>query len=355
MTTGLGRRQLLALLAGAGWASAPAAAAPAALWPGSEWPQRDHAASGWSASALQRADERAGELGSDAVLVVHRGAIVHAFGDVARPLALYSVRKSLLGVLFGIAHARGQVDLQATLAQLGVDDVQGLVEAERRATVQQLLQARSGVYHGAAYETAAMAAARPPRGLHAPGAHWYYNNWDFNALGSIYRQLTGHDVFEGVERELAGPLQWQDFDRAAHTRWVHERVSRHGAYTLELSARDLARVGLLMARGGRWRDARLVPEAWVDESTRTWSVAPGGWQGYGYLWWVPQRAWPFWRRAPGGLFFASGNFGQFMWVDRARDLVVVHRTSGFSLLRRSIDAERVSPLLAALLAAAPAA
>ena len=347
------RRDLLALLAGAPWVTGAGAVQPDALWPGAEWTQREPAASGWDAEGLRRADAIAAELGSAAALVVHRGAIVHRFGDVAQPLPAYSVRKSVLGALLGIAHGRGQLDLQATLAQLGIDDVQGLIEAERQATVQQLLQSRSGVYHGAAYETPEMAAARPLRGSHAPGTHWYYNNWDFNALGSIYRQVAGRDVFDGVERELAAPLQWQDFERERHTRWVQERVSRHAAYTMKLSARDLARLGLLMARGGRWRGQALLPEAWVDESVRPWSRLPGGWQAYGYLWWVPQRAWPFWARRPGELFFASGNFGQLMWVDRARDLVVVHRTRGFALLRRSVDAERVSPWLAALLSAAP--
>src|SRR5215207_10720892 len=56
------------------------------------------------------------------------------------------------------------------------------------------------IYHGAAYETFDMARARPPRGSHAPGEFWYYNNWDFNALGTIYTRLTGEDIFEAVQR-----------------------------------------------------------------------------------------------------------------------------------------------------------
>ncbi|MFO1328497.1 MAG: serine hydrolase [Rubrivivax sp.] len=352
MAPALRRRRLLAWLATPALLPAPAARAEA-LWPGADWPRREAAASGWQVEALRRADDQARELGTEAALVVHRGAVVHAFGDIERPLAAYSVRKSVLGALLGMAHARGQLDLQATLAQLDIDDVQGLIDAERQATVQQLLQSRSGVYHGAAYETAEAAATRPLRGSHVPGSFWYYNNWDFNALGTIHRRVTGIDVFEALERELARPLQWQDFRREAHTRWVFERVSRHGAYTMELSTRDLARLGLLMARGGRWRDQVLVPEAWIDESARPWSVLGAGWQAYGYLWWVPQRAWPFWTRREGELFFASGNYGQYLWVDRARDLVVVHRTSGFSLLRRSVDLVRVTPWLSAVIAAAP--
>jgi len=58
--------------------------------------------------------------------------------------------------------------------------------------VRMLLEARSGVYHAALYETPAMAKQRPARGSHEPGTFWYYNNWDFNALGTIYEHATGN-------------------------------------------------------------------------------------------------------------------------------------------------------------------
>ena len=345
----LARRLLIAL---ALW-TALAAAAAEPLFPALQWTRLAPAASGWSAEKLLDADAAAKTLGSDAVLVVHRGAIVHEYGDTTRPMNLYSARKSVLSALYGIHAARGEIDLQATLEQLGIGDKQGLSEREKTATVQQLLQARSGVYHGAAYETAAMAAARPPRGSHAPGTFWYYNNWDFNALGTIFRQRTGRDVFEALASDLAAPLQFEDFNPAANTHWQKEAVSDHPAYVIDLSARDLARFGLLMARDGRWGERQIVPAAWVAESTQPYSATPNRWLAYGYLWWLPQRAWPFWSRAPGQLFFGSGNFGQLVIVDRARDLVVVHRTDGPRFWRRPVDDETVAPLLERILAAMP--
>ena len=131
-------------------------------------------------------------------------------------------------------------------------------------------------------------------------------------------------------------------------------MSDHPAYLIDLSARDLARVGLLMARGGDWGGRRIVPAAWVAESTRVHSAVPGGWLAYGLTWWIPRRAYPFWRHQPGEVFFGAGNHGQFVFVDRGRDLVIVHRTTGRRLFRRSIDGESVAPLLQRLLVAAPA-
>ena len=342
-------------LAAAGAARArpsPVQTSAAAVAPAAQWLRRDPAASGWQVGALQRADEQARLLGSDTVLVVHRGAIVHSYGDAARPYNLYSVRKSILSMLIGMHLDR--IDLDASLASLGIDDRQTLTDAEKTATVRQLLQSRSGVYHPAAYEMPSVAAQRPPRGSHAPGSHWYYNNWDFNVLGSVFARRCGVSVFDALQRDLAQPLQFEDFDPQHHTRWVSEPKSEHAAYTLQLSARDLARLGLLMARGGLRDGRRLLSEQWIELSTRAHTRLPGGWQAYGYMWWVPQRAWPFWSRRPGDLFHANGNHGQFLWVDRARDLVIVHQTSGGSLLRTSIDAERISPLLQRLIEALPA-
>lgn len=332
------------------WAGGVAAAGAV---PAAQWTQLAPAESGWDAHKLRAIDDAAAALRSDAVLVVHRGAIVYARGDVAQPWNLYSVRKSLLGLLVGIHHARGEIDLDASLGALGIDDREPLSAAEKSASVRQLLQSRSGVYHGAAYETEAMARLRPARGSHAPGSHWYYNNWDFNTLATIFERRTGGNVFDALATELATPLQFQDFDAAKHTRWHKQRVSDHAAYLIDLSARDLARIGLLMARGGRWGERQIVPSTWVADSTRAHSTMASGWQGYGYLWWVPLRAWPFWSRAPGDVFFGWGNHGQYVFADRARDLVVVHRTDGPSLWRKPIEPEHLSPLLERILEAAP--
>jgi CubicO group peptidase (beta-lactamase class C family) len=321
---------------------------PAASWPR---PTPDQAT--WSATGWQAADRIAASMQTDSYLVVHRGQLVHSFGDIAKPRSLYSVRKSILSVLIGVYADRGLIDLDQTLASLQIDDKDGLSEQEKSATVRQLLQARSGIYHGAAYETAGMKDSRPARGSHAPGTFWYYNNWDFNALGSIFQQRTGKSVFEALRDDLATPLQFEDFDLPRDTKFVTESVSRHPAYTMKLSSRDLARIGLLMARGGRWGNQQLVSSRWVAESATPYSTMRTRWHGYGYMWWIPQRAWPFWKRSTGEVFFANGNHGQFVLVDRARDLVIVHQADQRWFFSNPVTDETISPLLDAILAAAP--
>ena len=100
-----------------------------------------------------------------------------------------------MSALIGIAVGHGQIALDATVGGLGIDDnPPPLTVEEKQATVRDLLEARSGVYHGANYETPDMAARRPPRGTHPHGTFWYYNNWDFNALGAIYEHAVGQGL-----------------------------------------------------------------------------------------------------------------------------------------------------------------
>jgi CubicO group peptidase (beta-lactamase class C family) len=132
--------------------------------------------------------------------------------------------------------------------------------------------------------------------------------------------------------------------------YQHGPESEHPVYKLRFSARDLARVGLLYLRTGRWRTGQIVPEHWVRESTTPHSDLSGG-RGYGYLWFTAQA------HAPGDaisahepLFYASGYGGQYIIVIPGLDLVVVHRAARVD---HGITHQRMGEILRLILAAAP--
>src|ERR1700752_1354412 len=188
------------------------AAWPALAPPQSDWRQyatREEA--GFSADRLGEAWEFADRQRSAAVFAVVDGHVLVAWGEVERRLECHSVRKSLMNALLGMAVARGKLALDSKLADLGIDDLQPLTDVEKRATVRDLLGARSGVYHPAAKEPADMRAERPARGSHAPGEFFFYNNWDFNVLGTIFERATGTSVGAGFREWIATPLGMQDF------------------------------------------------------------------------------------------------------------------------------------------------
>ena len=211
-------------------------------FPGKEWDHVSAAQSGWSDAALADAQAWSQKINSTAVMVVHHGSVVAEWGDTAARTELASVRKSLLSALICIAVSEHKISLDKTLGELGIDDnPPSLTDTEKKATVRMLLQARSGVYHPALYETAAMARKRPARGSHDPGTFWYYNNWDFNVLGTIYEHATGTGIYDALDRLIAQPIGMQDY-RPQDGVYFPGPASSHRAYPLRMSARDLARL-----------------------------------------------------------------------------------------------------------------
>ena len=269
---------------------------------------------------------RARELGVRGVVVLRGDTTLLSDGDVETPMRIASIRKSLLSALIGMAVAEGRMSLDATLSDLGVNDYTPLTDIERSATVRQLIQARSGVYLPTAAETPAMRAARPQRGSHAPGTFWYYNNWDFNVLGEIYERATGEGLFTALEHRLARPLGWRDFDPLRHARWSYDPQSpRFPAYNIQMSTRDMAAFGRLFLQRGQWQGRQLIPEAWIEESTRSYSRTgrAGFNSGYGYMWWVvPDDATVERRGVRAGTFTAAGNGGRYISVIPSMNMVV---------------------------------
>jgi CubicO group peptidase (beta-lactamase class C family) len=263
-------------------------------------------------------------------MIIHHGLVVAQWGDIEVKSNLHSVRKSLLGALIGIAVDENKIDLNATMDSLGIDDnAPGLSPAEKTATVADLLKARSGIFHAALYETRAMARLRPARGSHPPGTFWYYNNWDFNALGTIYERTTGEQIFIALQEKIARPIGMQDY-QSGDGEYFRGADSEHPAYPVRMSARDLARFALLYLHDGRWKDRQIVPSAWVRESTQSYSQAFPAYQsgyGYGYLWWIgfPDNNGAPLVKVPPGTFAAMGAEGQYAFVIPVHDLVIVHR------------------------------
>jgi CubicO group peptidase (beta-lactamase class C family) len=299
------------------------------LFPGVEWQQGDPAADGWSADRLNEAQNWSQQIRTTALIVVHDGRVVVQWSDVAAKTPLASVRKSLLSALIGNAVERGEISLTQTLAQLGIDDNEPSLSAgEKNAAVRDLLEARSGVYHAALYETPSMAARRPPRASHAHGTFWYYNNWDFNTLGAIYEHATRHSIFDALANEIARPIGMQDY-QPSDGKYVTVAASVYPAYPIDMSARDLTRFALLYLHKGKWQDQQVVPAHWVEESTQSYSAADIA-AGYGYLWWIGfNNSIAPAVTLPAGTFSALGYGGQYAFVTPAFDLVVVHRAARF--------------------------
>ncbi len=322
---------VLFVVLAAGWVGLAAGGQPLAVFPGAHWDQVPGPdPQGWSSAKLQAAHDFAKSIGSAALFVVHQGRVVDDWGQTTQRFKAHSIRKSFLSTLYGIPGAAAKIGLSDTMGELGIDDNEpGLTAREKEATVADLLKARSGVYHPALYETDSMKKRRPERGSHPPGTYWYYNNWDFNVLGTIFEKQVGLSVFEAFERYLAQPLQMEDF-RLQDAEYFRGSDSIHPAYPFRMTARDMARFGLLFARGGQWQGRQIVPADWVARSTTTYSPATTEegqvHAGYGYLWWTQFGGRHLEKvELPQGTFSARGAGGHYILVVPVWDLVIVHR------------------------------
>jgi CubicO group peptidase (beta-lactamase class C family) len=289
---------------------ASAAVAPrGAVYPGAEWERvSSPEAVGWSRAGLDSVRAALAALPSTGFMAVVGGRVLFEYGDLDTLSYLASVRKSILSMLYGNYVASGRVNLDRTLADLGVDDVGGLLPSEKQATIRDLLTARSGVFHPASNAGDDLASA-PPRGSVPHGTYQLYSNWDFNAVGHVFELTTGRNIYDALETDLARPLGFQDWRRSAQQKSGDTTKSLYRAYHMYLSTRD-----------------------WVRETTR--AVTPvsemnpprrrGGPFGYGYLWWVWDGQWA--SGAYRGAYSGLGAVGQHITVMPALDLVVSHKT-----------------------------
>ena len=316
---------------------APPAVPPRDAIPGATWTAVKPETVGYYSPRLEvlRAWLKTGDTA--AMTIVVHGQQIFDYGDVALVSKIASMRKSILAMLYGSYVANGTVDLRKTVVELGLQENEPFLPIETHATLEHLITARSGIYLTSGNDD--LDLQTPKRGSKGPGTYHDYNNWDFNAAGTAFEKLTGQSIYDALEHDLAVPLGMQDFNRARQQK-VPSPGSVHPEYVMNLSTRDLARIGLLMLRGGRWGDRQVVPAAWCRYITTLVTpfdrVNPPSlsnraqfdrW-GYGVMWWVWEEP-----LGPGGAtsgplagaYTAWGAGGQYVTVIPAADMVISHK------------------------------
>jgi CubicO group peptidase (beta-lactamase class C family) len=240
-----------------------------------------------------------------------------------RPHTSFSVAKSYLSTLVGIALERGDI---GSLDDPVTEYVPELAERDPRfagVTLRSLVTMSSGL----AYEEAGLPWSDDATTYYAPdlraeamsaevegppGERWHYNNFNPLLVGLVLERATGTSVSEYMARHL-----WQPMGAEADASWSLDSDAS-GFEKLESGVnavpRDYARFGYLFAHEGRVGDRQVVDAGWVREATaRDTSADPA--EHYQHWWWVDTER--------EGRFYARGNHGQFVYVDPATDVVVV--------------------------------
>ena len=282
---------------------------------------------GYSSAKLDEVRLSAEQSGYAAMMALYDGKVFFSWGDISINYSCHSIRKPFLGALYGIHEANGNINFDATLGELEIDDIPpSLTDDEKSATVRNLLKSRSGVYHEAAAEAQEMKDIRPERGSHPPGTFYYYNNWDFNVLGTIFEQETGSMIFEEFKAKIADPIGMEDFDVENCNYQYEQNLSMHPAYRFRMSARDMARFGVLYQKNGVWKNSQIIPSDWITNSTTTYSIVDSSMGvGYGMLWNTIPEGSPFEQLIGSSGYYHTGVGVHIVLVLPDKNLVIVQR------------------------------
>ena len=314
-------------------------------WPGVSWRTAGPAQVGVNATAISGllSRLRSGSLGAEhAIVIVRKGYVIadeYFAGWTADSIHTeQSVTKSVTSLVTGIAIARGDlrgVDQPLVELLARYDPIANLDDRKRALTVRDVLTMRTGLdwnedsYPGSPLERLnnlqtdwlRFVVDWPMR--EQPGTRWQYNSGGVIALGGAIGLAAGMNTADYARTYLLRPIG------IAGDKWYRgfPDLLPHTGGGLVMSTRDLARIGYLVLRRGKWNGTQVVPEAWITESTRP-IVTPtyrlgGRTSSYGYLWWL--------YTLDGGqpdattadiVIAASGAMGQWLFIVPKYDLVV---------------------------------
>ncbi|UUQ66260.1 beta-lactamase family protein [Pseudomonas fuscovaginae UPB0736] len=314
-------------------------------WPGTDWPQGPQVA-GPTVADLQayafptRDDETRKGVRTDALLVIHQGQIVYErYAGPTRidtPHLTWSISKSIMATVLGVAYGEGLFQLNDPVAKF-----YPAFQSHPQVSLEHLLNWSSGIDWQEDYEYAplnsSVVAMLYTLG-HADMAGYTAKQGEYEAPGRAFRYSSGDsNVLAAALRGIVGPQRYPAypwtalFDPLGIQGAVWERdgsgtfVASSYAY---LTARDLARIGLLMERNGRWQDRQLLPKAWVDFNRQAFAgYKPGQDEAVaGGQWWLNRSidgAAKPWPDAPDDTFAALGHWGQALYVIPSAGLVIV--------------------------------
>jgi len=269
--------------------------------------------------------------GQNGVILRH-GLIVAEWGDTKRVDMTFSVAKSYLSTVAGLAFDDGLIpDLRERVA-VRVQD--GGFDSPHNAPITwHMLLTHTSEWEGVLWDKPDVADRRRgySRTLEAPGTFWEYNDVRVNRLALSLLRVWQRPLPEVLKERVMDPI-------GASDTWVWhgylnsyidlngKRVQSvsggsHWGGGFWASTRDHARFGYLMLRKGEWAGRRIVSEKWIAAATTPIDIAPF----YGYLWWLAAPSSPVFKDAPARSFFALGSGGNMIYVDPDRDLVAVTR------------------------------
>jgi CubicO group peptidase (beta-lactamase class C family) len=270
-------------------------------------------------------------------MIIRHGYIVAEWGDTDQVDPTYSIAKSFLSTLVGIAVDRGMVkNVHDPMKQYATD---GGYDSPHNAKVtwENHLQ-QTSEWEGSMWGKNSNflgveefgRGQRRPREIKEPGSYWEYNDVRINRMSltllEVWKKPLPQVLKDEIMDRIGASNTWQ------YHGYFNSQVTINGKKMdsvsggtrwgggLWISARDEARFGYLILRHGKWRNKQIVSENWIRSATTPTTIG----QDYGYLWWLNTKRKQY-PSAPATSFAALGAGSSTIWIDPEHDLVVVWR------------------------------
>lgn len=277
--------------------------------------------------------------GGPAGMILKNGYVIAKWGDTKRVDMTFSVTKSFLSTMAGLAEDKGLI--ASTKDKAGKYIWDGTFEGEHNSKItwEHLLQQNSAwsgeLWGGKDW------ADRPPKegGIDdwrfekpkEPGTVMEYNDVRVNvlayALTHVWRKPMPLVLKEKIMDKIGASTtwRWHGYENA----WTEidglkmKSVTGggHSGAGIFISAEDMARFGLLFLNNGKWKEEQIISENWIQKATTP--SKPN--VNYGYMWWLNKKGNRHWEGLSESIYYAAGFGGNFIVVDKEHDVVVVTR------------------------------
>ena len=283
-------------------------------------------------------------------MILKDGYMIASWGDINRVDMTFSVTKSFLSTVVGLAVDENLIKSEKDFAKSYVWDGTFSGEHNSQITWQHLLQQNSDwsgeLWGGKDW------ADRPPREgglddwrnrtLNTPGTVMEYNDVRVNVLAysllHVWRQPLPKVLKDRIMDPIGASTTWRWFgykNAWATIDGIQMKSVTGGGHSgggIFISAEDMARFGLLFLNRGRWNDQQLISEEWIDRA-----ITPSTPNSrYGYMWWLNKDASSQMEGVANNLFYAAGFGGNCIIIDPSTNVVAVTRWLEPSQLREFI-------------------
>ena len=272
-------------------------------------------------------------------LIIKNGYIVTKWGDVDRVDMTFSVTKSYLSTMAGLAVDESLISSVDDLAYKYIWDHTFDGDHNKKISWRHLLTQSSdwtGQLWGG-YDW----ADRPPkdggiddwkfRKLSPPGTTFEYNDVRVNVLAYSLLNIWRKPLPQVLKEKIMDPIgasttwRWYGYENS----WVNidgikmQSVSGggHSGGGLFINTLDHARFGLLFLNNGNWNGAQIISKEWIQEAIKSSNAHPN----YGFMWWLNKKGPRHWEGIPEHVYYAAGFGGNFIIIDQKENIVVVTR------------------------------